>query len=143
MNITEYIQKLQQVKNEIPIEVSKIIYTNEIQIIDLNREEQIYKQGIGVLGNPLGNYQGFKTGQGKGFPKNRGDRFNLYDTGALYDSFEIKTDGHKLTISNSDSKVGLLEAKVGEFIGLTPDSQDKMNNQIILPKLQEFLNNRL
>ena len=143
MNVTEYIQKIQTLKDNIPDIVRNIIYDKEIEIINLNREEQIYKDGIDVQGNILGLYANNKKGTGKGFPKNKNQRYNLFNEGNLYESFDITTNGFKLKITNRDSKVNVLQVLVGDFIGLTKENQYDFNYKIILPELQKIIKEKI
>ncbi len=143
MNVTEYIQKIQNLKDNIPNIVRDIIYDKEIEIINLNREEQIYKDGIDVQGNILGLYANNKEGKGKGYPKNKYESYNLFDKGNLYESFDITTNGFKLKITNRDSKVNILKVIVGDFIGLTKENQYNLNYKIILPELQKIIKEKI
>jgi len=139
-----YLENLIRVRDSIPMEVSKIAYKKEIEIIDLNREDQLFEKGIGIDGRILGLYAKNYEGSGRGFPKKKYDRYNFLNTGNLFDSFDMITNGYELEIRNNDSKVNLLTDFVeGKFIGLTKENQEVLNWDMIYPDLMEFINSKL
>jgi hypothetical protein len=104
-------------------------------IINLNREGQLFAEGVGVDGNIVGVYsfasellsQGVS---GKGFPKRAGDPFNFYNTGEMYNSFSLKieSDGFVIKADTSD-----IEDTIGDkqIIGLTNESKAELVEKII------------
>ena len=91
----------------------------------MNREEQIFKKGIDIDGQLLGKYRNNLRGNTRGYPKEAGDPFNFFDTGALFSGFNLLSEGNKnkITIENTDSKAKLLATKYGEFVGLTEENK--------------------
>lgn len=139
-----YLENLIMVRDNLPDEVAKIIYKNEIEIIDLNREDQLFNKGIAVDGSILGLYSHNYQGSGRGFPKQKNSKYNFFNTGELFNSFDIIANGYELEIRNNDSKVGLLLTAVdSEFIGLTSENQKKLNYDIIYPEILEYVNKYL
>jgi hypothetical protein len=104
-------------------------------IINLNREGQLFAEGVGVDGKVVGVYsfasellsQGIS---GKGFPKRAGDPFNFYNTGEMYNSFSLKieSDGFVIKADTSD-----IEDTIGDkqIIGLTNESKAELVEKII------------
>lgn len=137
--INDYIEKAKLVQSKINSEIITIVNSNKDDILDLNREDQIFDSGIGINGSILGTYKKTrKNGATRGYPKNAGTPFNFFATGALFSNFNLISDGKKLTITNKDKKVGLL-SKYGEFIGLTEENKNKLNYEIIYPELMKFI----
>lgn len=103
-------------------------------IIDLNRENQLFVEGVGVDGEIVARYS-FATQQlskgisGKGFPKNAGDPFNFYNTGDMYNSFSIKIerDGFVINADTSDVEDRIKGKKI---IGLTDESKIELVKKI-------------
>jgi len=139
-----YLENLIRVRDSIPVEVSKIAYKKEIEIIDLNREDQLFKNSIlptGLLSNSYKrNYKGF----GRGYPKTKDKPFNFFETGAMFSAFRMKTDGFELEIYNNSPTVDAVSALAGgNIIGLTPQNEERLNWKIIYPDLMIFINKYL
>lgn len=144
MTAKGYLDNLISVRDNLPIQVAQIIYKNENEIIDLNKEDQLFNKGIMLDGSILGLYSNTYSGTGRGFPKQKNSRYNFLNTGSLFNSFNIISNGFEVEIQNNDSKVGLLESLVeGEFIGLTEENQKKLNYEIIYPEILEYVNKYL
>jgi hypothetical protein len=104
-------------------------------IINLNREGQLFAEGVGVDGKVVGVYsfasellsQGIS---GKGFPKEAGEPFNFYNTGEMYNSFSLKieSDGFVIKADTSDVEDRL---KGKQIIGLTNESKAELVEKII------------
>jgi hypothetical protein len=146
MTVDEYLDNAKFVSDNLQSEVSAIVYANEVEIINLNTEEQLFKRGIGIDGSILGQYKTNsypEIGSSlRGYPKNRGDKYNFLKTGTLFNDINIELNGYKLTITNSDSgnKISSLLRLTGQdFIGLTEENQQRLNYEIIKPKLDEFI----
>ena len=144
---TQYLNNLKRLKSNIISETSKIIYANEVEIIALNTEDQLHNKGVNIFGGVLGVYSSnHKPKSGsllRGYPKTRGKRYNFLDTGRLYNDFELRVEGTKLIIYNTDSsgKINdLLEMTGAEFIGLTKENQYKLNYDILYNPLMDYMN---
>jgi len=139
--VRDYIDKAKKVQLGINKEIEDILYWNEEEVLDLNREEQIFKKGIDINGALLGKYKDDYDGETRGYPKEGGTSFNFYDTGELFSKFSLlsKVSQNKVVIENSDGKAKLLADKYGEFVGLTKENQYKLNYEIIYPYLMKFI----
>ena len=139
--VRDYIEKAKRVQSQIGGEIDDIARTYEDKILDLNREDQIFKKGIDIDGQLLGKYRNNLRGNTRGYPKEAGDPFNFFDTGALFSGFNLLSEGNKnkITIENTDSKAKLLATKYGEFVGLTEENKRKLNYDIIYPELMKFI----
>lgn len=144
---TKYLQQLNYLKNNLVPETSKIVYANEVEIIALNTEDQLHDKGVNIFGGALGNYaNNYKAKSNsllKGYPKTIGKRYNFLDTGRLYNDMELRVEGTKLIIYNTDTgnKLGhLLELTGAPFIGLTKENEQVLNYDIIYPELMDFIN---
>ena len=108
-------------------------------IIDLNRSEQLFEEGVGVDGKVVGKYtyatQVFSQGvSGKGFPKNAGDPFNFYNTGNMFNSFSlrIENDGFIINADTTDLIEGSRTIKSDkQILGLTDESTQELTQKII------------
>lgn len=141
VTVRDYIEKAKRVQSQIGNEIDDIVRLFEDEILDLNREKQIFEEGSDINGQLLGKYRGTFNGVGRGFPKVKGDPFNFYDTGSLFRNFTLLSEGNKnkLLIDNKDSKAKLLADKYGEFVGLTKENQRIVNYEIIYPELMKFI----
>jgi hypothetical protein len=139
--VRDYIDKAKRVQSQIGNEIDDIARSFEDEILDLNREEQIFKRGIDIDGQLLGKYRQNLRGNTRGYPKEAGDPFNFFDTGALFNGFNLLSKGNqnKMTIENTDGKSKLLATKYGEFVGLTEENKRKLNYEIIYPELMKFI----
>jgi hypothetical protein len=146
MTIKDYLKNVKIVKDNIYKETSKIVYANEVKIIRLNTEDQLYNKGIningGILGVYSGNHQPTASSLLRGFPKLAGSRYNFLDSGRLFNDMDISVSNNQVTIFNTDTGNKLLElySMTGsEFIGLTAENQLKLNYEIIQPELFTFI----
>lgn len=95
------------------------------KIIEMNTEDQLYNKGIDSNDNPLGDYTPFSVSikQEKG---QRYDHITLKDTGAFYESFQIRVDNKGLTILADDSSIydAPLTDRFGvDILGLTDENK--------------------
>lgn len=139
--VSDYMERLIRVQSQIGNEVDDIINAKEEEILDLNREDQLFNKGVDTDGLLLGKYKNTWNGNGRGYPKNAGDPFNFYATGSLFNNFNLSSQGNanKVLISNSDSKVSQLTTQYGNFVGLTEENKYKLNYEIIYPELMAFI----
>jgi|694.fasta_scaffold114670_2 hypothetical protein len=135
--VRDYIDKAKKVQSQIGGEIDKIVNSNKDEILDLNREEQMFKKRINVNGSAFGIYAKSYKGIAKGYPKAQGTPYNLYKTGALYEGFNLLSKGNenKIIMDNSDSKKDIYK----NLIGLTKENQEVLNYEIIYPELMKFI----
>lgn len=120
--------------------INEIISNDEIlkaQIIDLNTQSQLFEKGIDSLGRTLesigGNYSPYTVNikLSRGQPT---DRITLNDTGAFYESFEVKTPigAAYIEITANPYKDGknIIEEWGGAILGLTTESKIYLANEL-------------
>jgi len=121
---------------------------NEVQkiIIDLNRIDQLFYDGINVDGQSLPTYKHtydkVYTFEGKSNIKRKGEPYLLYDTGDFYKSFKVfpTTDGF-IIYANDEKEDNNLTQSYGngsKIIGLTDESKSKLSQEII-PYIVSFV----
>jgi hypothetical protein len=146
MTVKDYLNNAILVQSSILEETAKAVYKNEVEIIKLNTEDQLYTKGVNINGGILGvysaNHQPTSNSLLRGFPKLAGSRYNFLDSGRLFNDMEIMVSNNQVTISNTDTgnKLSALYAITGfEFIGLTIENQHVLNYEIIQPELFTFI----
>lgn len=101
----------------------------EAQIIDLN-QKQLYEQGVEADGTPTGQYA-LRTIAEKEAIGARSDHVTLHDTGAFYDSMQIKAEGASVRIEGDMVKPDRdLEEGWPKALGLTPESLEEIKPDI-------------
>jgi hypothetical protein len=149
MNVLEFKKKLIKARDGIERETAKTILKFEKQIVDLVRENQIFRDGEDGSGNIIGVYKitvdrPFGHSNSRGYPKVRGTQVNLFDRGSLYKSFTTDYGSFVLEVFPTDSKADELMAKYGKDIFfMQVDNQRIVNFDIILPELQKFVKQTL
>jgi len=129
-----------------------IIESNEQIIVDLNREDQIFIDGIDSRGRSLDTYA--KSTQRMydkdppadltGMMKTYRTPLNLFWTGKSYYGFKTYTRGDSLFITtNSRGRKLLIENGGPAIFGLTPDNQEVVNWEIIAPELIEAIRKKI
>ena len=125
---------------EIVFQIIKNDRDIQVFILDLNRFDQLFDQGINSKGDVIGFYRGTSRGKKLGQIKQAGDHYDFLDTGEFFDSFkviptkkffEIVADGQK-GAENLFDKYGQ------ELTGLTEESKEKLAEELIL-KIQEYI----
>lgn len=115
-------------------------------IINLNREGQLFAEGVDIDDKVVGTYkfltQQMTTGiSGKGFPKKAGDPFNFYSSGEMYNSFSLRVEKDGFVISADISDVqDKLKGK--QILGLTDESKAELVEKII-PLLVEEVRSQM
>lgn len=118
-------------------------------IIELNTDEQLFRQGVDSLGVKLGNYAAstiegipgkFKGKREKGLPF---DHVTLFDTGEFYESFTVdirNEDDDFFTINANPIKedTNLFDEWGNDVVGLTEESK-----QILADKLRRELSREI
>ena len=124
----------------------------ENEIVNLNREDQIFQKGIDSKGRSLFKYAPSTQAifdsdppvDTKGENKQRGTNYNLFWSGDSYYSFYAYVKGDKLYITSSQRGRRLLLKHGGDDIfGLTPENAIKANWEIIAPELNEAIRKQL
>ena len=137
--VRDYIDACQYVLDNIDSETEKILADNKEQILDLNRERQLFDKGIDSSGEQLRPYAPitiFDKRQ-RGLPYNR---TTLFDKGNFYDGFDYLFRSNKLSIFSRDSKSSELQEEYGTSIfGLIPDNERILNYEIVKPGLDNFI----
>lgn len=136
--VFDYMQKVKAVRDAIPQETENIIRKREQEILDLNRELQLYNKGVDSDGKNLLPY----TPTTIFYKRQKGEVFNrttLLDTGDFYKGFRIKITNGVLSIYSTDSKSIDLVEKYGNIFGLTKENEVIFNNEIIKPDLWEYI----
>lgn len=138
ITIYDYIQKVQKVKNELPKQVEKIVNDNKKEILDLNREKQLFEQGIDSDGQLLKPYKPVTIA----IKRQKGEVYNrttLLDTGDFYKGFDLLYRNGVISIFSRDSKSMDLVDKYGNIFGLIEENQVIVNEKIVLPEIWNFL----
>lgn len=113
-------------------ELLNIVSLNDKIALNLNRDSQLFEQGIDSKGNPISpEYTPF-TVEMKRFSNQPSDRVTLRDTEDFHNSFFMDASKFPIRIDATDSKTSELKGKYGEDIfGLTEDSQGDFNKAIL------------
>lgn len=149
MNALEYLNRLTQVRDGLNQETAKIILKFEKQIVDLVREDQIFKDGEDGQGKIIGVYSStrdkpFEHDNTRGYPKIAGTQVNLFDSGAVYKSFTTDYGSFVLEVFPTDKKREELIKKYGDSIFfMQVENQKIVNFEIIGPQLQIFAQNTI
>lgn len=149
MNVLGYISRLTKAKNGINQETAKIILKFEKQIVDLIREDQIFKDGEDGEGKIIGVYSStrdkpFGHSNSRGYPKIVGTQVNLFDKGDLHKSFTTDYGSFILEVFPTDKKREELIKKYGPSIFfMQSKNQEIVNFEIVGPRLQTFVLNTL
>lgn len=139
-NITDYINLVNKVINELPSEFESIAKKNEKSILDLNRQNQLYDKGEDIDGNKLLAYRPF-TIEIKQLIGQPYDRTTLFYSGQFYNSFKqaVYPKEYKIDLYATDIKTLPLVAKYGDIIGLQKQNIEVLDNEIIKPELYSFI----
>jgi Tfp pilus assembly PilM family ATPase len=109
----------------------------QYQAVLLNRQVQLYEQGVGVDGRQMKSYYArgrdvyalktIKIKQEKGQPT---DRITLRDTGKMYQTFNTKlVKGELVLTANTIKESDDLQDNFGQFVGLTAESKSELVQQ--------------
>jgi len=152
MNVLDYINKLQSVRDKLQDETERIIYKNEDKIIQLNTKQ--IDDFIGFDGKELVNtdsrYKGVYTLSTQLINplKVAGSPYTFNDTGDLFRGFyvEVSSDLTKVFINSTGTGTGQKAdffRGYKTFFGLTNQNQHILNYDIILPELNKFIKDNL
>lgn len=146
----EVLENLERAEAELESIVVKAADDTKQKIIDLLRIDQLYKQGIGPEGTIIGVYSKAtesinRNNSGPGFPKKANSPYNFLDSGLMYQSYEIEigNSGEKLYIINTAMtfELFLQSTSLNEdsVIGFTQENSEKINWEILLPRIREYI----
>lgn len=118
--------------------VQQIIWDNDVYIVDMNSEDQLFEQGINSLGVDIMDYAPYSPitisiKEAKGQPTNR---VTLRDEGDFESSFFLDVNEKQFEIKASDWKTEELIKKYGrQILGLTDENIAELIWQYIFPDL--------
>jgi hypothetical protein len=139
-------EKVVTARRYMPDEVDSIVIRLATEILDLNREDQLF-EGMLNDGKSLPNYsrateeitQGMS---GKGYPKRSGSPFNMYATGSLFKSVEALYNQSQLIFKTTDPNHPFIKQRpqlAEKLFGLTKENQHKLNYEMLLPELRKWV----
>lgn len=144
--VSPIISDLKRIRSGLENRAKLIIEANEQEILDYNRKDQLFNKGIDSNGQKLTpNYSEStkKRKRSKGLPANR---VTHYETGRHYQNFkiEIRKNYYSVFADTKTSKGFELGEHLnnqygGKVYGLTQDNNNKINKDIILPNLIQWM----
>ncbi|RLA04915.1 MAG: hypothetical protein DRQ47_02485 [Gammaproteobacteria bacterium] len=140
--VSEYIQLLTKISNDLPEEVGRIIKRNEGKILTMIKL-RLYQTGIDGDGNLIGNYSSYtkKRKKDKGQPA---AHITLRDTGEFYSSLFTTFNGEELFIHSSSDKAPMLVEEYGEAIlELTEQEINIILDGIVEPQINKYISDNL
>lgn len=119
----------------------KIIKANQTKILNWNRNEQLFRDGIDNEGKKIWRYAPM-TVELKILSRKPYDRVTLRQTGAYHKSFYIIFTDDSFKIFAKDKKTPLIldpqiPGRGPKTLGLTPSNQKRLVDEILKPGLQE------
>ncbi len=138
VTIGDYLLQVRAAIAGLPKEVTAIIERNKAEILDLNRYDQLYEEGIDSDGRLLKPYSP-TTVQYKRFFGQPYNRTTLFDKGDFYRGFDILQKPDTINIFSRDSKSSELVEKYGNIFGLTTENERIFNQEILLPEINAFI----
>lgn len=134
-----YFEKLQTLKAQVANKTYQLVAELQSEITSLITERQLFDKGIDGQGNSLGQYAALTVV----IKRSKGqihDHITLRDTGEFYEGFYAIGKYEKLHIFSTDAKAeDLLEDYGPDIFVLTPDHANYVNNELLAPKLNEWL----
>ena len=145
--IREMENRVLEAQNSIEMIMLQILQDYKEKILDLNREDQLYSEGITTEGKVIGTYSWWTEEHFGGREKGKiaGEPYNLDDTGDLFKAFDIEFKDGYLKIFSTDWKAKMWEDQinkkgiVGNLQGLTEKNQLILNYDFIKPELLQKL----
>lgn len=138
--VKDYMDFLSNVIDGLPRQFEGIVKRNEQEILDLNRQNQLYDQGEDVDGSKLIDYKPFtiEIKQLLGQPY---DRTTLFYSGAFYNSFRtaVNPEQYRIEIIATDSKTLSLVKKYGDILGLQNENISIFDREIIFPEITKYI----
>lgn len=158
VTIKSYLDNAKLVKEQLPSVIIESLLKNEDRIVAMN-QEQLYDgkttKGTDIM--PLYSQDTFfKTqAQAQGYikwkqkitpnSKRNPDAPNLIINGFHYSMIGLLKKGRDIVIGvkSSNQITSSIEGKYKNIYGLNPQNQEKINNEIIIPAINEFLTKTL
>jgi len=114
----------------------------QVKILDLNRINQLFNQGIDSQGSLVGVYS-FRT-QEINPSKQAGTHFTFRDTGIFFDSFRIVTapDFIEIVANPIRDRTNLFDKYTPDLVGLTNESKEELGI-IMQPLIEDFIRKKL
>lgn len=147
VTIREMENRVIDAQNSIEMIMMQIMTEYREKIINLNREDQLFNQGITTEGATIGTYswwtEEYFGGREKG--KIAGEPYNFEDTGDLFSGFDLEFNQGYLKIFSTDWKAKMWEDQIdkegipGNLQGLTSTNQLILNYEFIRPELIQAL----
>lgn len=140
MYIKDKIKQLEQIKKDLPKQVSIIAENNKKKLLDYIREKQLFEQGIDGKGRKLKEYTPFTVAV-KRINQQPTNRTTLFDTGSFYDGFDLLvTDQYSLGVFSRDSKTPELVEKYGaDIFTYTVENIKEIESKIFIEQLTEWI----
>jgi len=144
VTIDDFIHNLNNV--DVDKITSDVIKVKMDDIVDLNREDQIFQRGEDAKGRSLSKYSPrtqkiynrHPPADLYGGDKAEGRTFNLFWTGTSYKGFKAWSKGRIMYITTNERGQKLLERNSSaDIFGLNPENAEIANWEIILPVLNE------
>lgn len=156
--IRDYLNKLKTAKEHLPDVVNNVLFQNEAKIVDLNKA-QLY-DGKDILGNdirPLYSQDSFfkSPAQAQGYIKwkqkitpnssRNPDAPNLFINGFHYSLIGLLKKGKDVIIGakSSNAITSSIDGKYKNIYGLNSENQSKVDKEIIIPAINDFLKRSL
>ena len=117
-------------------------------ILDLNREAQLFNEGVDISGNIAGYYSNLTEALTAGITfrgkeKLAGTPYFFFDTGSLFDSFFIRIHDDGIIVGATDiEKLENVIEDVTQLLGLTTESKEILITEII-PDMRDFILKKL
>ena len=130
-------------ENKIVFDILQKRSALEVEILNLNRIDQLFKRGIDSEGRLIGVYS-FRTEEISGGRKRAGTHITLFDTGQFYKSFAILPfeDFFRITANPIREDTNLFEDFGEDIVGLTEENKAKLPD-LIRPRIIQYIKERL
>lgn len=151
VTVVDFLGNLQKV--DVKSITETIVKEKEASIVDLNRYDQIFLQGVDADGKSLYTYSPFTQQfydndesimDRMGENKSRFDRLNMFWTGRSYHSFQAYVRGNSLYITaDARARKLLIQNSSDSIFGLTDRNKEIVNWEIIAPELNDRIREML
>jgi hypothetical protein len=117
--------------------------TLQVDILEMNRFDQLFQQGIDSKGDLIGVYS-YTTELLSGGLKKAGDHYTLEDTGHFFESFKIMTgkDFFEIIANPIKPDANLFDKYGADIVGLTEESKKKLQ-MLMIPLIQKHIRNKI
>lgn len=154
VTIRDYLNKVITAKEQLPDVVNNALFQNEAKIVDLNKA-QLY-DGKDIFGNDIRPFYSqdtfFKTqAQAQGYIKwkqkitpnssRNPDAPNLFINGFHYSLIGLLKKGRDIVIGvkSQNAITSSIDSKYKNIYGLNSENQSKIDKEIIIPAINDFL----